>query len=99
VAVSTDVVEVGGGEPADAGFPPRRGRYLRLRVEDQGSGIAPDQAEGVFRPFVSSRESGRGMGLAAVAGVCLRHGGGVLLASRPGQGTVVDAFFPLAEAG
>ncbi|HOB13542.1 MAG TPA: ATP-binding protein [Novosphingobium sp.] len=46
------------------------GRALRLpievRVSDNGPGIAPDLRDHVFEPFVTSKKSGQGLGLALV---------------------------------
>lgn len=94
IEVATAVVEFA-GDRADAGIPPRPGRYARIRVRDAGTGVAEDIVAAVFRPFVSTKGPGRGLGLAAVEGVCLAHCGGVLLNTTPGRGTVVDAYFTI----
>lgn len=39
---------------------------IELRVSDNGPGIAPDMRDHVFEPFVSSKKSGQGLGLALV---------------------------------
>lgn len=48
----------------------------RLRVEDDGSGIPPDAADAIFRPFYTTRatEGGTGMGLRIVEAVLAAHG-------------------------
>lgn len=39
---------------------------IELRVSDNGPGIAPDMRDHVFEPFVTSKKSGQGLGLALV---------------------------------
>jgi CheY-like chemotaxis protein len=48
----------------------------------------------VFDPFFSTKFTGRGMGLAVVQGLVRDHGGGILLASTPAQGTLFEIFLP-----
>jgi CheY-like chemotaxis protein len=48
----------------------------------------------VFDPFFTTKFTGRGMGLAVVQGLVRDHGGGILLASAPGEGTLFEIFLP-----
>ncbi len=57
---------------ASATYAPARptaGRYLVIEVADDGPGIAPEVAGRLFEPFVSTKFAGRGLGLAATAGI------------------------------
>lgn len=64
------------------------GDYLRLTVQDNGPGIAPDVRLRIFEPFFTTKGSGRGtgLGLAVVSSVVTRHGGAVGVESVPGEG-------------
>lgn len=62
---------------------------IEIAVEDDGPGIAPEVASGIFEPFVTTKEAGTGLGLTIVKRVIDRHGGTVHAASRPGGGTLV----------
>ncbi len=54
----------------------REGRaHVRLRVEDDGPGIAPSVRGELFKPFVSSKANGNGLGLAIARKVVREHGG------------------------
>jgi PAS domain S-box-containing protein len=53
----------------------RAGDRLRLTVDDDGPGIPPQIAKDLFRPFVTSRHAGTGLGLAFCRKVAEAHGG------------------------
>lgn len=69
------------------------GDYVRLRVQDEGSGMPSDMAENAFDPFFTTKESGTGLGLAMVDTIVERNGGFIRLESDPAWGTVVEVFF------
>jgi C4-dicarboxylate-specific signal transduction histidine kinase len=48
---------------------------VELSVADQGTGIAPDEMERVFEPFVTSKPHGLGLGLAICRSIVTAHGG------------------------
>jgi signal transduction histidine kinase len=52
----------------------------------------------IFEPFFTTKGLGRGLGLAAVAGMVHRHHGMVQVRSAPGAGTTVRLCFPAAGA-
>ncbi|MCG3136984.1 MAG: Sensor histidine kinase RcsC [Phycisphaerae bacterium] len=65
-----------------------------LLVADQGEGMDPKVMDHLFEPFFSTRQFGRGMGLASVHGIVQNHGGEIRVQSRPGQGTTVLIYIP-----
>ena len=67
------------------GSAARRHLPLFVTVRDNGPGIAEDIRPHLFDPFVSSKPSGSGLGLALVAKIVSDHGGLVEVESRPGR--------------
>lgn len=71
-------------------------RTLKMRVQDTGIGIAPDELPKIFRPFSRVRERapnrgvGLGLGLVTARKICETLGGTMAVKSEPGQGTVIE---------
>jgi hypothetical protein len=78
----------------------REGRYVRLRVRDTGTGIAPELQERIFEPFFTTKELGKGtgLGLSTALGIVDNHGGFMHFDSHVGQGTTFDVFIPASPA-
>lgn len=73
-------------------LPP--GDYVVLEVRDNGAGMDAATLEKIFDPFFTTKFTGRGLGLAGVAGIVRGHRGGLEVFSRPGEGTVFRVYFP-----
>jgi signal transduction histidine kinase len=76
---------------------PVEGTYVYAEVTDAGDGMAPEVVRRIFDPFYTTREQGRGLGLAAVGGIVRAHRGAIVVNSRPGEGTTIRVLFPSAE--
>lgn len=74
------------------------GKYVRIRVEDEGAGMSPDVCAKVFEPFFTTKgTAGTGLGLATVYAIATQAKGDVAVASVVGKGTRFDVFLPVAE--
>lgn len=73
------------------------GRHVALTVSDTGPGMAPEVLARALEPFFTTREPGRGTGLAILNAVVKRQNGAVALRSHPGAGTNVRMTFPAAD--
>ena len=90
--------------PAEApGLP--RGGWTRIVVEDTGIGIAPDQHEAIFEPFVQAERGhtrtrgGTGLGLAISRRLARLMGGELSVESRLGEGSRFSLWLPGAAHG
>lgn len=91
------------GEEIDPGgwrLPPgaRADHYVLLQVEDNGCGMSAETLSRIFDPFFTTKFSGRGLGLSAVLGIARRHGGGLRIRSREGEGTLFELILPARGA-
>ncbi len=77
------------------------GRYVVIRVCDNGSGIAPDQLPKIFEPFYTTKKTGEGtgLGLSMVYGIVKQTGGFIFVESAPGQGSIFEILLPAHEGG
>lgn len=73
------------------------GRYMHLRVKDNGEGMSQEVAERVFEPFFTTKEIGKGtgLGMAATYGTIVSHKGEITVKSVEHAGTEVDVYLPL----
>lgn len=70
---------------------------LEVTVRDNGSGIPPDTQPYIFDPFVTTKRTGSGLGLALVAKIIGDHGGVIECESVPRR-TVFRILLPMATA-
>lgn len=77
--------------------PLKPGPYLEISVRDTGAGIPPAHIARVFEPFFTTKPVGQGtgLGLAAVYGTVVEHGGAIAVSSEVGRGTVFRLYLPL----
>lgn len=72
----------------------RPGPCVFLQVRDTGSGLDPEIIQSIFDPFFSTKESGHGLGLAAVIGIVRSHNGALTVETRRSEGTAFTVAFP-----
>jgi signal transduction histidine kinase len=69
-----------------------------IHVIDTGPGISPDKIEDIFRPYVSLRSGGTGLGLPTARRIVQEHGGRLTVHSDVGQGSDFTIHLPIAGA-
>jgi two-component system cell cycle sensor histidine kinase/response regulator CckA len=71
------------------------GRYVFIDVVDNGVGMNDHTLARMFDPFYSTKDTGRGLGMAAVRGIVRSHRAALRVTSAQGQGTRFRVWFPL----
>ena len=84
-------------EPGDRSLQRPEAGAVGLTVTDSGHGLSPEMLSRALAPFATTRESGRGAGLAIVHGLMKRQNGTISIESRPGEGATVRLVFPAAR--
>ena len=73
---------------------PNESSGVTLDVIDTGIGIPADVVPKLFRPFVTTKERGNGLGLATARKIVRAHGGDITIQSEPGHGTKFTVTIP-----
>ena len=100
VKVRTKKVRLRSGELGPELAP---GLYLRIDVEDNGSGMDHERQSRCFEPFFTTKKvdtrtglafDGSGLGLSSAYSILRQHNGLITVSSRPGEGTLFSIFVP-----
>jgi signal transduction histidine kinase len=92
-----DALPQGGKVRVEVASPPGR-QMIQLRVRDTGPGIAPPIQGRLFEPFVSSKETGLGLGLSICKRLIEAHGGAIRGDNSAAGGAVFTVMLPQEEA-
>lgn len=78
----------------------RYGHYVRLSVEDTGTGMDEATARQAIEPFFSTKGVGKGtgLGLSMVHGLAAQLGGALEIRTRKAEGTTVCLLLPVSES-
>lgn len=75
-------------------IPPDGNPFIRLIVQDTGPGIPADIIHQIFDPFMTTKFTGRGMGLPLCLGILKKIGGGICVSCPKNGGTRVAICMP-----
>ncbi len=73
----------------------RDGARVRIAIEDDGCGFAPEVIESAMLPFVTTKPDGSGLGLPICRRVIEEHGGELTISNGSEGGAVVEVLLPL----
>ncbi len=77
----------------------RAGKYVRVRIRDNGCGIAEEHLYRIFEPFFTTKSEahGTGLGLSITHNIIQDHGGTIEVRSEPGKGTEFTVSLPVHQ--
>ena len=100
IDIGTESLVVGDGGLAFGQGRLEPGKYVVLRVRDDGEGIPAATLGHIFEPFFTTKgDVGTGLGLATVYGIVAKSGGLIDVESQVGRGTEFRVALPLVEVG
>jgi signal transduction histidine kinase len=74
-----------------------RSDCVLIQVADTGKGLPTALGDRIFEPFVSSKDTGTGLGLTISRRIIEAHGGQITAASRPEGGAIVTVQLPVGS--
>jgi two-component system, sporulation sensor kinase E len=69
----------------------------QISIADSGQGIAPEMIERIFTPFVTTKASGTGLGLAKVYSIMESHDGSIECVSEVDAGATFSLYIPAID--
>lgn len=81
-----------------ASRPLAPGAGVVFQFSDTGPGVTPEFLKRMFDPYVSTKSTGHGLGLATVLSIIDAHHGGIHVTSTLGSGTTFQIFLPASKA-
>ncbi len=78
----------------------REGDRVAFTIEDTGVGIEAEAIPRLFEPFYTTKPAvkGTGLGLSVSYGIVKEHGGEIMVASEPGNGTTFTVLLPITAS-
>jgi polar amino acid transport system substrate-binding protein len=72
---------------------------IRIKIQDQGVGISPENLPQITDPFFSTKHDsgGVGLGLSISSRIVEAHDGRLTFISEVGEGTTAEVFLPVKE--
>ncbi|MEA3279703.1 MAG: ATP-binding protein [Thermodesulfobacteriota bacterium] len=97
IKVLCEVVTIG---EKDA-LPLKDGKYIKISLKDNGSGIPEENLKKIFDPYFSTKEmgtdKGQGLGLSVCHSIIQKHDGFVTVESESGKGATFSIYLPASE--
>ena len=73
------------------------GKYLKITVQDEGTGIPKKYIDKIFEPYFTTKKTGNGLGLATTYSIIKKHNGHLSIESEVGKGTKFTIYLPASQ--
>lgn len=73
------------------------GKYIRISIEDKGTGIPQEHLQKIFDPFFTTKDKGSGLGLSISYSIIKRHNGLITVKSEFDIGTTFHIYLPVSK--
>ncbi len=95
-----DLAEINGHEEAEkTGQPITDGKFIRIRITDNGCGMDESLLECIFDAYFSTKQKGTqkgmGLGLTIAHAIVKKHGGLLRINSKPDSGCTATIYLPV----
>ncbi|MFK5953123.1 MAG: ATP-binding protein [Desulfobacterium sp.] len=70
------------------------GSYIRISIQDTGTGIAKKNLQSIFDPYFTTKPTGSGLGLATAHSIIEKHEGFINVHSQEAMGTIFNIYLP-----
>ncbi len=77
--------------------PLKKGEYVKVAIEDRGTGIPEKNLQKIFDPYFTTKKEGSGLGLATSYSIIKNHDGHITVESSPGIGTTFSIYLPSTD--
>ncbi len=97
ITIGTEDVVVEDEEVLSHGEIIRKGEYIKIYVQDNGSGMKEETFDKMFEPYFSTKNKskGTGLGLSVVFGTVKSHSGFINVISKLHSGTIIEIYLPV----
>jgi CheY-like chemotaxis protein len=93
ISISAENVIIG----AEDVLPLKEGRYLKIKIQDQGIGIPEEYLQKIFDPYFTTKQKGSGLGLTIAYSIIKNHKGYIAVKSKLGVGSKFSIYLPALE--
>ena len=100
LSITSETVDLDKNALANEHFEVVVGPYVRIVIEDTGTGMSKVTKDRVFEPFFTTKDVGKGtgLGLASVYGCVKQHNGYITVDSHLGIGTQFNIYLPVIKS-
>jgi CheY-like chemotaxis protein len=93
IKVSAENIVINATQP----IPIKKGKYVKITMEDHGIGISEGHLQKIFDPYFTTKQRGSGLGLSISYSIIKRHNGHITVKSQLGEGTTFFIFLPASK--